>query len=56
MEKYCMTHNIGGRLIPIPREISAECGIAWRMSIEDFPMLEAELQYVRYEEIVELML
>lgn len=56
MEKYCITHKISGRLIPVPREISAGCGIAWRMNAEDFPTLEAELSNIRYEQIVELML
>lgn len=28
-EKYCLENHIPGRLIPLPGEISAECGIAW---------------------------
>lgn len=30
MEKYCMEHQFPGRLIPIPREIHAGCGLAWK--------------------------
>ena len=30
MEKYCMEHQLPGRLIPIPREITAGCGLAWK--------------------------
>lgn len=30
MEKLCKSQKIPGRLIPVPREISAGCGIAWR--------------------------
>lgn len=30
-EKRCMEMGIPGRLIPLPREISAGCGLAWRM-------------------------
>ena len=30
-EKRCMETGIPGRLIPLPREISAGCGLAWRM-------------------------
>lgn len=41
MEKFCGTNNIPGRLIPVPREISAGCGLAWRMLPEDFTFLEA---------------
>ena len=28
-EKYCLKNQIPGRIIPLPSEISAECGIAW---------------------------
>lgn len=28
-EKYCQKNQIPGRIIPLPGEISAECGIAW---------------------------
>ena len=27
-EKYCQKNRIPGRIIPLPSEISAECGIA----------------------------
>ena len=36
MEQYCMEVGIKGRLIPVPREISAGCGISWRMAEEDY--------------------
>lgn len=29
MEKACREHEIPGRLIPVPRAISAGCGLAW---------------------------
>lgn len=29
MEKCCKEHQVPGRLIPVPREISAGCGLAW---------------------------
>ena len=31
MEDYCHAQGIAGRLIPLPQEISAGCGLAWRM-------------------------
>lgn len=31
MEDYCHEQKIPGRLIPLPQEISAGCGLAWRM-------------------------
>ena len=30
LEKYCLEHQLPGRLIPIPREIHAGCGLAWK--------------------------
>ena len=30
-EKQCNARQVPGRLIPLPREISAGCGLAWRM-------------------------
>lgn len=29
MEKFCKAQHIPGRLIPVPREISAGCGMSW---------------------------
>ena len=28
-EDYCLENGAAGRLIPLPREISAGCGLAW---------------------------
>ena len=35
MEKACREYNVPGRLIPVPRSISAGCGMAWCMAVED---------------------
>lgn len=29
MEKYCKQERVPGRLIPVPKSISAGCGLAW---------------------------
>lgn len=29
MERYCLAMGIPGRLIPTPRQITADCGLAW---------------------------
>lgn len=29
LERYCLAHGIPGRLIPTPRQITADCGLAW---------------------------
>ena len=33
LEKYCLAHDLPGRLIPIPREIHAGCGLAWKTAL-----------------------
>ena len=38
MEKVCRELDVPGRLIPVPREISAGCGLAWCA-----PLTEREL-------------
>ncbi len=30
MEAHCQARGLPGRLIPIPREITAGCGLAWK--------------------------
>ena len=29
MESYCLSHDVAGRLIPVPSAISAGCGMCW---------------------------
>ena len=35
MEKACKEKNSPGRLIPVPRAISAGCGLAWCAELEN---------------------
>lgn len=35
MERYCLENGVPGRLIPIPREITAGCGMAWSAPPEE---------------------
>ena len=35
MEEWCLEHGVPGRLIPIPREITAGCGMAWSAPPEE---------------------
>lgn len=30
MEEHCHAKNMPGRLIPLPREIAAGCGLCWK--------------------------
>lgn len=33
VEEYCLKNNVTGRLIPLPKEISAGCGLAWKCEV-----------------------
>lgn len=35
MEKECKANQVNGRLIPVPRAISAGCGLAWCTDLQD---------------------
>ena len=57
-EDYCLAHEMEGRLIPLPREISAGCGLAWSAPPGDEAGLREQLraagiapQHVREMEI-----
>ena len=43
VEKYCLENKLPGRLIPIPREITAGCGLAWKAAPEDEELLVSGL-------------
>ena len=42
-EKLCQERSIPGRLIPAPRSITADCGIAWAAPPEERERIENEL-------------
>lgn len=42
-EKYCMENGLPGRLIPVPREITAGCGLSWKAAPEDEDILISAL-------------
>ena len=41
MEKLCRAQGLPGRLIPVPRELTADCGMAWRAETADRAALSA---------------
>ncbi|MBR3972826.1 MAG: DUF3343 domain-containing protein [Oscillospiraceae bacterium] len=43
VEKYCLEHNLPGRIIPVPREITAGCGLSWKAAPADQEVLTAAL-------------
>ena len=44
MEKICHAAGAPGRLIPVPREITAGCGLSWLASPEEKEILIAVMQ------------
>lgn len=42
-ERLCKKETIPGRLIPVPRELTSDCGMAWSMAPEDAELLDAAL-------------
>lgn len=44
MEKYCHQNDIDGRLIPVPRAITAGCGLAWKTEVSNEQMMKIKLE------------
>ena len=42
-EKFCTESGLPGRIIPVPREITAGCGLAWKARPEDKDTLLAAM-------------
>ena len=49
MESACKKHQIAGRLIPVPKEITAGCGMAWMTPLENE---ESVVQFMSENEII----
>ena len=43
-EKYCLERGVPGRLIPVPREITAGCGLAWKAEVGQEEAVTAALE------------
>ncbi len=43
-EKRCIEQKLPGRLIPVPREITAGCGLAWKAPPEEEARLTQALR------------
>ena len=39
MEQMCKTYGLDGRLIPVPKSITAGCGLAWCAKLESREIL-----------------
>ena len=44
METHCRRGGIEGKLIPVPRSLTADCGIAWRSEPEMRAAVEAVIK------------
>jgi len=44
MEKCCRQNALPGRLLPVPRCITSDCGMAWCAPVPARPALEALMQ------------
>ncbi len=42
-EDFCQREGLPGRLIPVPREITAGCGLAWKAPPQEETRLPARL-------------
>lgn len=50
MEKACKENNVPGRIIPVPRAISAGCGLSWCADLEDREQIAEMMQNAGIEE------
>ncbi len=50
MEKACKEQAIPGRIIPVPRAISAGCGLSWCAELSDREQIVAMMKKTGIEE------
>lgn len=55
-EKKAKLNNINGKLVPLPRRISASCGIAYETDIASKDLIKRILEenYIEWDEFIEL--
>lgn len=53
-EKRCQNQQVPGRLIPLPREISAGCGLAWRMLPQDWATWQAAFDRTCFDQVTQV--
>lgn len=58
MEKTCKQEGAPGRLIPMPRELSAGCGLVWCAEVADRERLLAVMKEagIQEQELHEIMI
>ena len=50
MEKACKENNTPGRIIPVPRAISAGCGLSWCAALDEREEIVAMMEKVGIEQ------
>ena len=50
MEKACKERQVPGRIIPVPRAISAGCGLSWCAELSDREQIELMMRDVGIQE------
>ncbi|BDF32344.1 MULTISPECIES: DUF3343 domain-containing protein [Lachnospiraceae] len=50
MEKACKKHGAPGRIIPVPRAISAGCGLSWCAGLDDREQMKEMMAKAGIEE------
>lgn len=50
MEKACKEREVQGRIIPVPRAISAGCGLSWCADLSDREQIVSMMKAVGIEE------
>ncbi|MEG1888074.1 MAG: DUF3343 domain-containing protein [Lachnospiraceae bacterium] len=58
MESCCKKQGVPGRVIPVPTQISAGCGLAWSCKKEDAQIVQEyiEMNKIKYEQMQFCML
>lgn len=56
MEKICRQKGYSGRLVPVPRSITSDCGIAWCSSPADRELLTQAEGLPEFAGIYEVMM
>lgn len=56
-ERVCKRENMPGRMIPVPRELSAGCGLAFCAPADERDQLEALLRqtHLEWEQMEEML-
>lgn len=54
MEAYCSRYGLPGQLVPVPRDIKASCGLAWKTTPEQKEPLQQMMkkEKIRSEKFV----